>query len=301
MAAGTEQRQLTSLLSNATLSRVERLRIAMPRLFTDRRRGEHVSGRSGTSNEFSDFRDYVAGDDVRFVDWNIFARLNRPYLKLYMQEEETHVAIFVDASTSMTFEGKLDLARRLAGAFGVMGLFGGERVSVYGLNRKGAQPAALPSRTGRGSMGTLFRFLEALEGGGDVPVEEGIEIALKRHVGRGIAIVISDFLSFGDLRRAFNLLFSVGLIPCALHVLGPTETDPDLTGDSRLVDSETNEILDVTCSGGLLDLYHEYREEHERTVSLLCRQRSGRFAALSSEMSVEEIVFDMLRRRGWLR
>ena len=301
MAAGTDQRQLTSLLRNATLARVERLRIAMPRLFTDRRRGEHASGRSGSSNEFSDFRDYVSGDDVRFVDWNIFARLNRPYVKLYMQEEETHVAIFVDASTSMAFEGKLDLARRLAASFGVMGLFGGERVSVYGLNQTGVQPGSLPGRSGRSSMGELFRFLESLEGGGDLPVEEGIEVALKRHKGRGIAIIISDFLSFGDLRRAFNLLFGVGLIPCALHVLGPTERDPDFAGDSRLVDSETNENLDVTCSGDLLDLYHEYREEHERTVSLLCRQRSGRFAALDSSWSVEQVVFDMLRRGGWLR
>ncbi|MBT3374558.1 MAG: DUF58 domain-containing protein [Lentisphaerae bacterium] len=301
MAASTEQRQLTSLLSNATLSRVERLRIAMPRLFTDRRRGEHTSGRSGTSNEFSDFRNYVSGDDVRFVDWNIFARLNRPYIKLYMQEEEMNVAIFVDASTSMLFEGKFELACRLAAAFGVMGLFGGERVSVYGLNQAGRQPASLLNRTGRSSMASLFRFLESLDGGGDLPVEEGIESALKRHVGRGIAIIISDFLSFGDLRRAFNLLFSSGMVPCAIHVLGPSELDPELSGDSRLVDSETNENLDVTCSGDLVDLYHEYRQEHERTVSLLCRQRSGRFAALDSSTSVEDILFDMLRRGGWLR
>ena len=122
--------QLTPLLPNEVLSRLELLRLNASRRFTNKSRGEHTTGRGGSSTEFSDFRHYAPGDDVRFVDWNIFARLHRPYLKLYEQEEELHVAILVDASSSMLFGDKLDRARQLAAAFGVLGLLGRERVSV---------------------------------------------------------------------------------------------------------------------------------------------------------------------------
>ena len=123
--------RLSTLLENDTIARLERLRMNVTRRFTDRRRGEHLTGKGGSSIEFSDYRDYVPGDDIRYVDWNIFSRLHRPYLKLYHQEEEMHVAILVDGSSSMVFDDKLHRAKQLAAAFGLMGLFGGERVTVW--------------------------------------------------------------------------------------------------------------------------------------------------------------------------
>src|SRR5215204_476465 len=99
---------VTSLFDNQTLSRLERLRIRPRQRRPNRSRGEHLHGKGGTSTEFTDYRDYVAGDDVRFVDWNTFARLNRPYLKLYKHEEEMHVVVIIDASSSMQFDGKFE-------------------------------------------------------------------------------------------------------------------------------------------------------------------------------------------------
>src|SRR5207302_7882053 len=129
--------QITSLLSNRDLDRLARLRLNATRRFTNRARGEHLAAKGGTSTEFCDYRDYSPGDDVRFVDWNIFARMNRPYLKQYHQEEEMHIALLVDASTSMMFEEKLLLARRSAAAFGVIALRGAEKVSVHALGNAG--------------------------------------------------------------------------------------------------------------------------------------------------------------------
>src|SRR5882757_7578063 len=106
--------QLTSLLTNRDLDRLARLRLNASRRFTNRSRGEHLAAKGGTSTEFSDYRDYAPGDDVRHVDWNIFARIERPYLKQYHQEEEMHVALLVVASPSMIFEGKLELVPRIA-------------------------------------------------------------------------------------------------------------------------------------------------------------------------------------------
>src|SRR4029434_965940 len=106
-----ESAQITSLLTNRDLDRLARLRLNTSRRFTNRARGEHFASKGGTSTEFCDYRDYAAGDDVRFVDWNIFARIQRPYLKQFHQEEELHVALLVDASRSMLFEGKFALAQ----------------------------------------------------------------------------------------------------------------------------------------------------------------------------------------------
>ncbi|GAH72870.1 unnamed protein product, partial [marine sediment metagenome] len=207
----------------------------------------------------------------------------------------------VDASSSMVFEGKLARAKQLAAAFGVMGLLGAERVSAYCFNSSESAPERLAPCVGRASMMKLFRFMERVEGGGDEPVEAGIESSLKYHAGRGVAVVLSDFLTFGDVRRAFNLIFNAGLEVFAVQVLAPAEIDPDVTGDVRLVDSETSGNLDVSSAGDLLDLYQEYRVAYEGQLAVLSQQRSGRFVSISSEDRLEWVLFDLFRRRGWLR
>ncbi len=165
--------QLTPLLPNSVLSRIERMRINSICRFSNRQRGEHLSGRGGTSMEFSDYRDYSPGDDLRFIDWNIYARLNRPYLKLFKIEEEMHLVIIIDASNSMIFEGKLELAKKIAAAYGVMGLYGNERVSVYVVGEKNSTvPLHFPASAGRGKMKKLFHFLENIEGGGTSSIRE---------------------------------------------------------------------------------------------------------------------------------
>ncbi|MFW6163205.1 MAG: DUF58 domain-containing protein [Planctomycetota bacterium] len=294
----TSQAQMTTLLDNSQLRRLELLRINASRHFTNKSRGEHLIGRGGSSTEFSDFRDYAPGDDVRFVDWNAFARLHRPYIKLFEQEEEMHVAVVLDASQSMLFEGKLERAKQLAAAFGVMGLLGTERVSVTAFREGGVE--RLRPCTGRASMRKLFTFLERVEGGGAMPLEEGVTAFLGRHLGRGVVVLLSDFLTFGDIRATFNRLFSAGLETFAVQILGPSEVEPELGGDLRLVDSESQTTLDVTSGADILDLYHEHREAFARELSTLCQQRSGRFLSINAAAPLDDVLFDLMRRRGWI-
>ena len=124
---------------------------------------------------------------------------------------------------------------------------------------------------------------------------------LKRHRGKGVAVVLSDFLTLGDLTRSFNVLFNAGLEIYGLQILGPTELDPELTGDLRFVDSETQQTLDVSSVGELLGLYHEHRLALETHLSAECRKRSGRFASVSSEQPIKQVLFDTLLRKGWIR
>jgi len=288
-------------MDNATLARVERMRLLTKRRLTNRSRGEHLAGKGGVSTEFNDYRDYSAGDDMRYVDWNIFSRLNRPYVKLYRHEEEMHVVILLDASRSMQFDDKFTRARQLAAAFTVMGLMNSEKVSMYACQHVGQHPVVMPTVSGRRSFKRVFDFLEGIPTGGEYPVELAVDEVLRQHRGRGIAIVLSDFLTFGDLDRPFNRLFSAGLECFAVQLLGPTELNPEVAGDLRFVDSETGRTLDISSAGDLLGIYHEHLAAMQAGLSQACRQRSGRYLCVNSQTPLETILFDVLRRAGWAR
>lgn len=300
MSQGTQVNQFTSLFDNKTLSMLERMRLNPTRRLTNRSRGEHLSGKGGTSTEFSDYRNYVPGDDVRYIDWNIFSRLNRPFMKQYQHEEEMHVVLILDASSSMDYEDKFLRCKQLAAAFGVMGLLNFEKVSAYACNQKGSRPENFSATTGRISMKRLFDFLTKIEAGGDSPIETAVEDVLRTHRGRGVAIVLSDYESFGDLQRPFNMLFSAGLELFGVQILGPSEINPEINGDLRLIDSESGQTLDISSAGDLLGLYHEHRTLLEEHLAMLCRQRSGRFMTINSGDPLEHVLFDQLRRKGWV-
>lgn len=298
--AGTKP-QLTPLLSNETLARVERMRLRPNRRLTNRTRGEHPTGTGGASIDFADYRDYVAGDDIRFVDWNIFARLQRPYLKLYAHEEELHVFVILDASSSMISEEKFARARQLAAAFSTMALLGNERVSLFCGTGADDQPSRLQGHSGRSATRLAFEFLENLTPGGSSTIDDAVASAMRIHRGRGVAIILSDFLTAGDVSRSFTLLNSAGLEIFAVQILGPSEIEPDLAGDIRLVDCETGRSLDVSSARDLLDLYHEHRLAQQAHLASQCRRRNGRFESVSSAESLEAILFEKLLRRGWIR
>lgn len=301
MEIPAKKTQMTSLLDNNTLGRVEKMRLLSRRKFTNKSHGEHLSGKGGSSTEFSDYRNYVAGDDVRYVDWNIFSRLRRPYMKQYRFEEEMHVVIIVDASSSMMFENKFQLARQLATAMGIMAIMNQERLSIYGCHMQGANPFQLPPCSGRTSLQRLLAFMENLDGGGDQPIDQAVQSVLRTHRGRGICVLLSDFLTLGDVSKSFNMLYSRGLEVMGIQILGPSEIHPDLTGDVRLVDSEFGSTLDISSAGDLLEIYQEHRLALEERLAMQCRQRSGRFISLNSESTVEQILFDRMRREGWVQ
>ena len=148
---------------------------------------------------------------------------------------------------------------------------------------------------------TAFEFLEGIEGGGEFPIEQAIETMLRFHRGRGVAVVISDFLTFGELQRPMNLLFSAGLEIFGIQILSPEEINPELTGDIRFVDSETSRTLDISSAGDLLGIYHEHRAMLEDELARLCRRRNGRFLTIGSTDPLEWVLFDLLFRQGWVR
>jgi uncharacterized protein (DUF58 family) len=190
------------------------------------------------------------------------------------------------------------LAKRFAAAFGVLGLRGSEKVSVY-VAGTGSGESLRPT-TGRVSARKVFAFLESIKGGGSQPIDAGIEALLRKHRGRGVVMILSDFLTAGDLKRSFNLLFNAGLEIFALQLLAPSELNPEITGDFRLVDSELDSTLDISNAADLLALYQEYRAAHEARLQSLCQQRSGRFLSVNAGEPFDRLFFEQLRKKGWV-
>lgn len=284
-----------SLLPTAVLRRLERLRVAPRHRRTNRSIGSHLTGRGGSSMEFADYRDYSAGDDTRFIDWNVYSRLRRPYVKLYHMEESLHVLVLVDSSASMAYDGKLAMAQQLAAAFSVMALRGGERLSIV------ADIPKLSPTTGIPAIPKAMQAIANIAAGGQEPIEAGIERALRRHRGKGVAVLLSDFFSSGPLERACNVLHHSGLEIYALQILSPAEISPDLSGDWRLEDCETGAVVDVDSAETLSEIYLDHSERLQAEVAALCRQRHGRHMLVDSSESINSVLFDRLLRQGWLR
>ena len=282
------------------VDRLSRFRLRPQKKLTNRSRGEHLAGKGGSSIDFCDYRDYAPGDDLRFLDWNILARTNRAYVKQYHLEEEIHVAVLIDASESMNHEGKLELAVELAAGFAMMALHAGEKCSVEALSESGPRSKQI-FRTGRSSVPALFRFLGGIPAGGATPVEAGIEHFLRWHTGRGIVVVLSDFLTGGDIRRGMNLLHSAGLEPLVIQILSPWELAPELAGDLRLADSETGAVLDISASGALMEIYKEQRERLTESVGTLACERGGRFHVTASDQPPMPLFAETFRKLGWIR
>ncbi len=140
-----------------------------------------------------------------------------------------------------------------------MGMMNLERLSVYACRQKGEDLQCVSGITGRVSIRRLLEFLEGIESGGDFPIDEAVETLLRRHVGRGVAIVLSDFFTFGALERPLNLLYSAGLEVFGVQILAPAEIEPEVTGDLRFIDCENGMTLDISSVGELLGIYQEHR------------------------------------------
>lgn len=291
----------TSLLPAGAIARAERCVLLTRQRRTARGAGSHRATRGGRGLEFKDHRLYARGDDVRFLDWTLLARTHRPWLRVYHDEEEQHVVLLVDASASMRFEDKLLRARQLAALLGAMVLRAGDRVSVHAFGG-GAPLRGTPALRGRAGLAPLLGFLERVaDAAGGEPLEQALTALVPRLHGRGAVVLLSDFMTAGDLGRAASHAAGAGFEPIGLQLLGPSELRPSLDEDARLVDEETGAVLDVAAGDELLRRYAEHLHAQQRTLAALCTGRGGTFVRLDAGMDPLALVRGPLRRHGVVR
>lgn len=289
------------LLSPELLGRLERLELVSRKIFRGRLKGERRSTRKGQSVEFADFRNYVPGDDLRFIDWNLYARLDKMFLKLFQEEEDLHFHALLDASESMNFGNptKLHFAKQLAAALGFVGLCRADRVKLQTLSPAGLP--AMPALRGRASLWRMLAQLQSIEPGQNVSLVEGIRNFCLRNTGKGIVVLITDLMEKGGYEAALRLLVAQQMDIYLIQVLSPEELEPELAGDLKLVDCEDGNATEISVSRPLLDRYRRTLASFTEGARDFCARRGITYLLANSTTSVDLLVANYLRQRGLVR
>lgn len=288
------------LLSPELLAHLERLELVSRKVFRGRMKGERRSQRKGQSVEFADFRNYVPGDDLRLIDWNLYARLDQLFLKLFQEEEDLHVYSLFDASGSMDFgtPSKLDVAKQIAAAIGYVGLCRSDRVCVAALGDAGRRA---PTLRGRASLWKMLRYVESVESGHNEPLLASIKDFAIRHSGTGIVVLVTDLLDKQGYEAALRLLVGRRMDVFVFHLLSPEEIDPPLRGDRKLIDVEDGDATEITLNSYVLDRYRQTVRAFLESARSFCSRRSIVYIPIQTDTPIEVIITRYLRQRGVVR
>jgi uncharacterized protein (DUF58 family) len=301
-----------ALLTPELLRRLEQFQLLATRRAKSSSKGERRSRARGQSVEFADHRSYVPGDDFRYLDWNLFGRLDRLFLKLYEEERELPVRIFLDASESMTFgePRKFDFARQVAAAIGYVALSGFDRVSVIPFpdfvngadadpvarTREMAARGALRSVRGKKSAIPFFQNLATITAGGPANLNEALRRGALEARQAGVAVVLSDFLDPAGYEPGLTALVGRGFQVDLVQILAPEEINPTTFGDLRLVDSETGGMQEVTFGRYRLKSYQQTVQNFLQRLREYCQGRGINFFTASSKTPLEELLLRQLRQ-----
>jgi uncharacterized protein (DUF58 family) len=284
------------------LRKLESLVLAIRRTSSGRMHGGRRSRRVGAGLELADHRDYAPGDDLRYLDWNLYGRLGRRALRLYEEDEDLSIDVLVDASASMALgaPAKLELALQLGAALSYVGLANLDRVAVTALDADRTGP---PASRGKGRILPILRFLDGVEAVGRASLTTAVRAFLSRRCRgrRGLVVLISDFYDRAGAPAALELIRRHRLQTIAIQVSAPDELSPSIRGDVRLRDAETGAERDLTVSPGVLAAYRRRHAAWLRELEGHCRERAIPCVALSSSEPFDAVVLRMFRAGGLLR
>ena len=310
-----------TLFDQSTLRQLDQLMLVAQRTRAGVMKGERRSTRKGTSLEFADYREYSPGDDLRQIDWNVYARLDRPYIKLFEEEEELAVHVLIDLSTSMDWPpaiagsaadaaNKSICARRIAAGLGYLTLGRGDSLTVTALNgaiamaqsgdQRGSQAAYTSWGVHRGRVWTLdmLHTLEAWPIGGRLDLNSALQDYAARMKRGGLLVLISDLLSAGGCETGLNALSARGFEVIILHTLAPDERDPVLIGDLRLIDVETGDAQKVTVDAEIRTLYRRRLADWTAQIKAFCTRRDIRYVPVDTGAPWTTPILMDLRRQG---
>ena len=303
-----------NLFNESTLRKLEQLTLVAERVRVGVMKGDRRSRKRGTSIEFADYRNYTKGDDLRRLDWNVYARLERPFIKLLEEEEDLAIHLLVDASASMNWPdgnieqltinneqstNKLTYGLRLAGALGHISLTSGDLLTVTLLHSKGDRHWG-PHRNQQNSL-RLLQFLETGTAGGITD----LDLSMRNYAlyGRrpGLLFLISDLLSPNGYQDGLNALQSRGYEVGLIHLLSPDEVDPPVSGDLKLVDIETGQDAEITLDPTTLNQYRERLRAWQTEIANYCAGRDVHYIPVTTNLPWEKLIMQTLRIKGIIK
>jgi uncharacterized protein (DUF58 family) len=290
-----------SLLSPEFLSYLERLDLLLKKSVRGMSIGERLSSRYGRGIEFQDYRSYEIGDDFRYIDWNIYARLDRLFVKLFREEEAVNIYIFLDVSNSMDFgkPSKLSFGKEIGASLGYIGLVNYDIVNLYCISSNVEKK--LEGLRGRINTIRLLRSLESVSPTGITALNNAIKESIKSLRGRAVFVVISDFLDPAGYQDGLKILRGKGYDVFIFHILSEEEISPYIEENAKLIDAETQEVLELDSYGSVLDGYKRVLKRFLEEIEGFCSSHSIEYIRSSSSIPFERVILYYLRLGGWLK
>jgi uncharacterized protein (DUF58 family) len=294
------------VFDSAFLAKLERLHLLSRRAFPGQSRADRRSRKLGSSLEFADYRNYSPGDDLRSIDWNIYGRLDKLFLKLCEEEEDLHIYLLVDTSASMRWTAgdprtgtalrpaKIELARRIAGTLAYIGLANLDRINIHYFAERLGDDLGLGR--GKSHFHRALKFLAQPPAlGGQTNLSASLREFGQRMKNRGLAVVISDFFDPRGYEEALNYLLYQRFELQLIQVLDPAELEPLLLGDVRLTDSESGEVYEATVNESLARAYRREIRTFLDGLERFCRRRQIGYREALTERSAEDFVLQAMR------
>jgi uncharacterized protein (DUF58 family) len=278
--------------------KLDYLALVSRRLFAGQLRAERRTKKTGSGIEFADHREYTAGDDFRYLDWNVYGRSGKLLLRLFEEEEDLSIYILLDCSRSMSFGDppKFDHARKLAAAIAYVGLANLDRVSMVAFSSTVTQQ--LPATRGKGRIFKVFDFLRNVSPEGDTALGDTARVFTSQNKRRGIAVVISDLYDPQGFERGINAIRYQKFEPIVVHLVDPREADPGARGDVTLYDIESGETREVTLTHGMVEAYKQAHFSWRKEIDDFCKTRQVPYVAADITGDFADQVLYLLRRLG---
>ena len=297
---------METLISPDLMKSLEQLQLLARRRSKSTTKGERRSGARGHSVEFADYRNYVPGDDLRRIDWNLFGRLGHLFLKLYEEERELPVTIYLDVSESMSFGSvtKFDFARQLAAAVGYVALCGFDRVTVEPFPLVDSQKSLaseLRAMRGRHSSIRFFDNLNQLKVGGVADLNKVLRLGAIKHRAQGVVVILSDFLNQAGYETGLKSFANRGSEVHIVQILAEEELEPSTYGDLKLIDSETGSEQEVTFGKYRLKNYQKTVQNYCRRLQDFCQSRGMHYQLAQSNMPIDDLLLKSMRTGGMWR
>jgi uncharacterized protein (DUF58 family) len=298
-AGSREAGSLERRFDDRFLRRLESLALTIRRTTAGRTHGMRRSHRLGAGLEFADHRDYAPGDDLRYLDWNLYGRLERRALRLFEEDEDLAVDVLVDASASMGLgrPPKLDLGMQIGAALAYVALSNLDRVAVAALGDAGTDT---PPARGKARILPILRSLEGVRAAGRTPLATAVRGFLGRRRGRrrGLVVLISDFYDPTGARAALELVRRHRLQAVAVQISAPDEIVPELRGDIQVHDVETGATRELTVSPRVLADYARRHATLLRDLAGYCREHAIPCFTVTSDQPFDSVVLRMFRAGG---
>ncbi len=297
---GVRVEPVDALFDEAFLKKLEYLYIVSKKVFVGQLRADRRSRRLGSGQEFADFRPYRPGDDLRYLDWSVYGRLDRLILRLFEEQEDLMVHLLLDVSASMKSTGgeKFNYVRRVAAALSYVALANLDRVSIVPFAREPQD--TLSPRRGKGQIFSVFAFLSKLQPAGETDMTRSVRRFVQEHPRRGLVVLLSDFFAPGGYEEAIKLLRYNGHEVFVLQVCQTREARPDMTGELRLVDAETGRHRPANVTAAVLRDYQAAFVEHGRGLERFCLEQQTGCVRTLTDVPFEELVLGVFRRGKFL-